>query len=494
MAVVSLNEILSYIRKRGVFTNKDGAIQATNLSSKVLVTTGNYINWLATTGNGAIKVQSQVIALRYSDSTRMYIDHDYAYYGNTITNIASITQTRTTENSVPYHNATWNNYRYKTDKDTESARYRARIYSKMRATGYNSTEGIYDYWRFTTYIKEGSSNTEVKKSDFALRQRDGIIQYFTDTSTFHATNRGYNGAGDGTWRVLAVLFNWRTRESSDSALPILGGVYSTSSYGAGVRIHQVNGVQNFWRANATSIAYGTSTDDGTTVTNAWVLDTNILKKIQYTGARTNYWGIYNGDTSKILVAAHDATDATLYTLFIRNDYIGLQQEPDGGSATVVWRVLPATYMKAVKSSSTATSVTAGTVVKIPIKSSLSSAHSATTECFSIANGGIRILKTGRYKVYGCIYITSSSASVTSKECRIYFGTDTSTMGNNTLIGQARDSGTVSGTVSGSVTTAPNIINVTGTTSYVFLAAYCTGANSTVSESDSGTYLIVEKLS
>ena len=144
--------------------------------------------------------------------------------------------------------------------------------------------------------------------------------------------------------------------------------------------------------------------------------------------------------------------------------------------------------KATKNS-TAVSITAATVTKVPVSTvNASSSAAQTTDYFAISNGGIHVKAAGHYRIYGSVYMNSASG-LTSRECRLYFGTDTTTMSNNTLVGQGRDAGSTTGAVQ----TTPNIIEVTGTSSYLFLAAYCTGATSSVSQSTSGTYLIIEKL-
>lgn len=285
MAVLSLNDILKYIRTRGAFADKNGNVQCGHF----LMTTGSYNTWLSTTGNGAIKIQSGIISLKYSDGTSMYISGNYSYYGNTLTNIASIYQERVSEVAdnitLYYHNATWNNYRYISNNPTsESSRYRARIFSKIRQTesvnpSVPHRDGTPDFWRFSTYYRYKDNKTgnmiDKTKSDFALRHRGHILQFYTGTSVTGTENYGYNGNGSGIWYAIPILYNWRYTGTTgnEGAYPYKGGVYSSQNYGTGVRILRADGtMENYWRANDTEMSYAHGLPPQyTAITNEWTL-------------------------------------------------------------------------------------------------------------------------------------------------------------------------------------------------------------------------------
>lgn len=151
---------------------------------------------------------------------------------------------------------------------------------------------------------------------------------------------------------------------------------------------------------------------------------------------------------------------------------------DSGAQSATQGIPPVSVASGSGTATSGTSVTQVTLTAFGINSS--------SDVYSLSSGGIKVAKSGLYRVSGSVYITPAS--------------DTTMLGCYIKVGSSFSAGSeVAGTLSYMGTTgaraiqcAPKIVNLTAG-QVVFLASRCRGAAGTHDAGHSSTYLQVEAL-
>lgn len=152
---------------------------------------------------------------------------------------------------------------------------------------------------------------------------------------------------------------------------------------------------------------------------------------------------------------------------------------DSGSQSATQGIPPVSVASGSGTATSGTSVTQVTLTAFGINSS--------ADVYSLSSGGIKVAKSGLYRVSGSVYITPAN-STTMLGCYIKVGSSFSA--GSEVVGTLSYMGT---TGARAIQCAPKIVNLTAG-QIVFLASRCRGAAGTHDAGHSSTYLQVEALS
>ena len=151
---------------------------------------------------------------------------------------------------------------------------------------------------------------------------------------------------------------------------------------------------------------------------------------------------------------------------------------DTGAQSATQGIPPVSVASGSGTATSGTSVTQVTLTAFGINSS--------SDVYSLSSGGIKVAKSGLYRVSGSVYITPAN-STTMLGCYIKIGS--SFNAGSEVAGTLSYMGT---TGARSIQCAPKIVNLTAG-QIVFLASRCRGAAGTHDAGHSSTYLQVEAL-
>lgn len=152
---------------------------------------------------------------------------------------------------------------------------------------------------------------------------------------------------------------------------------------------------------------------------------------------------------------------------------------DTGAQSATQGIPPVSVASGSGTATSGTSVTQVTLTAFGINSS--------ADVYSLSSGGIKVAKSGLYRVSGSVYITPASGT-TMLGCYIKVGSSFSA--GSEVAGTLAYMGT---TGARAIQCAPKIVNLTAG-QIVFLASRCRGAAGTHDAGHSSTYLQVEALS
>lgn len=152
---------------------------------------------------------------------------------------------------------------------------------------------------------------------------------------------------------------------------------------------------------------------------------------------------------------------------------------DTGTQSATQGIAPVSVASGSGTATSGTSVTQVTLTAFGINSS--------ADTYSLSSGGIKVAKSGLYRVSGSVYITPASGT-TMLGCYIKVGSSFSA--GSEVAGTLAYMGT---TGARAIQCAPKIVNLTAG-QIVFLASRCRGAAGTHAAGHSSTYLQVEALS
>ena len=152
---------------------------------------------------------------------------------------------------------------------------------------------------------------------------------------------------------------------------------------------------------------------------------------------------------------------------------------DTGAQSATQGIPPVSVASGSGTATSGTSVTQVTLTAFGINSS--------SDVYSLSSGGIKVAKSGLYRVSGSVYITPAN-STTMLGCYIKVGSSFSA--GSEVAGTLAYMGT---TGARAIQCAPKIVNLTAG-QIIFLASRCRGAAGTHDAGHSSTYLQVEALS
>ena len=152
---------------------------------------------------------------------------------------------------------------------------------------------------------------------------------------------------------------------------------------------------------------------------------------------------------------------------------------DTGAQSATQGIPPVSVASGSGTATSGTSVTQVTLTAFGINSS--------SDVYSLSSGGIKVAKSGLYRVSGSVYITPASGT-TMLGCYIKVGSSFSA--GSEVAGTLAYMGT---TGARAIQCAPKIVNLTAG-QIIFLASRCRGAAGTHDAGHSSTYLQVEALS
>ena len=152
---------------------------------------------------------------------------------------------------------------------------------------------------------------------------------------------------------------------------------------------------------------------------------------------------------------------------------------DTGAQSATQGIPPVSVASGSGTATSGTSVTQVTLTAFGINSS--------SDVYSLSSGGIKVAKSGLYRISGSVYITPASGT-TMLGCYIKVGSSFSA--GSEVAGTLAYMGT---TGARAIQCAPKIVNLTAG-QIVFLASRCRGAAGTHDAGHSSTYLQVEALS
>lgn len=151
---------------------------------------------------------------------------------------------------------------------------------------------------------------------------------------------------------------------------------------------------------------------------------------------------------------------------------------DTGAQSATQGIAPVSVASGSGTATSGTSVTQVTLTAFGINSS--------ADTYSLSSGGIKVAKSGLYRVSGSVYITPAN-STTLLGCYLKVGSSFSA--GSEVAGTLTSMGT---TGARAIQCAPKIVNLTAG-QIVFLASRCRGAAGTHDAGHSSTYLQVEAL-
>ena len=152
---------------------------------------------------------------------------------------------------------------------------------------------------------------------------------------------------------------------------------------------------------------------------------------------------------------------------------------DTGAQSATQGIPPVSVASGSGTATSGTSVTQVTLTAFGINSS--------SDVYSLSSGGIKVAKSGLYRISGSVYITPASGT-TMLGCYIKVGSSFSA--GSEVAGTLAYMGT---TGARAIQCAPKIVNLTAG-QIIFLASRCRGAAGTHDAGHSSTYLQVEALS